>query len=133
MSLPFVVFLVLVLSVLISAERVAIQAGKSFCVFVDLKAGISWGVQFQSDEHEIKAIVLIDYHILLILIKCLQIRSPNKILYNGNPETYGSYSIKTEIEGRYSVCFENPSGTIQKVSFNFLGQDPNTPQTGNIY
>lgn len=51
-------------------------------------------------------------------------RSPTKVLHNGTPESYGSYSIKTEVEGRYSVCFENPSGTIQKVSFNFLGQDP---------
>lgn len=51
-------------------------------------------------------------------------RSPTKVLHNGNPETYGSYSIKTEMDGRYSVCFENPSASIQKVSFNFLGQDP---------
>jgi hypothetical protein len=50
-------------------------------------------------------------------------RSPTKVLHNGNPETYGSYSIKTDMDGRYSVCFENPSGTIQKVSFNFLGQE----------
>lgn len=33
------------------------------------------------------------------------------------------------MDGRYSVCFENPSGSIQKVSFNFLGQDPNVPNT----
>lgn len=45
------------LATLISAERVAIQAGKSFCVFDDLKIGSPWGVQFQSDEHEIKTIV----------------------------------------------------------------------------
>ena len=51
-------------------------------------------------------------------------RSPTKILHNGTPETYGSYSIKTEMDGRYSVCFENPSAKIQKVYFNFLGQDP---------
>lgn len=51
-------------------------------------------------------------------------RSPAKVLHSGNPETYGSYSIKTEMDGRYSVCFENPSASIQKVSFNFLGQDP---------
>ena len=50
-------------------------------------------------------------------------RSPTRVLHNGNPETYGSYSIKTDMDGRYSVCFENPSGSIQKVSFNFLGQD----------
>lgn len=39
---------------------------------------------------------------------------------------YGSYSFKTEMDGRYSVCFENPSATIQKVSFNFLG--PESPE-----
>lgn len=50
-------FLLLLFVTLISAERVAIQAGKSFCVFDDLKMGSPWGVQFQSDEHEIKTIV----------------------------------------------------------------------------
>lgn len=48
-------FLLLVISV--SAERVSIQAGKSFCVFDDLKANVPWGIQFQSDEHEIKTVV----------------------------------------------------------------------------
>lgn len=58
-------------------------------------------------------------------------RSPAKVLHSGNPETYGSYSIKTEIDGRYSVCFENPSASIQKVSFNFLGQDPTISSSKN--
>ena len=64
------------------------------------------------------------YSIIKLNFIILQIRSPVKVLHSGAPETYGSYSIKTEMDGRYSVCFENPSGTIQKVSFNFLGQDP---------
>ena len=46
-----------------------------------------------------------------------------------NPETYGSYSIKTEMDGRYSVCFEKSLRNNSKVSFNFLGQDPNAPAT----
>lgn len=38
------------------------------------------------------------------------------------------------MDGRYSVCFENPSGSIQKVSFNFLGQDPSTTNSeGKTY
>ncbi len=40
---------------------------------------------------------------------------------------YGSYSFKTEIDGRYSVCFENPSATVQKISFNFLGVESGEP------
>jgi hypothetical protein len=59
-------------------------------------------------------------------------RSPTKILHSGTPETYGSYSIKTEMDGRYSVCFENPSASIQKVSFNFLGQDPTISSSNNF-
>ncbi len=46
---------------------------------------------------------------------------------------YGSYSFKAEMDGRYSVCFENPSATVQKVSFNFLGAEngekPSKPLT----
>lgn len=42
----------------VSCERVSIQAGKSFCVFDDLKANVPWGIQFQSDEHEIRTVVI---------------------------------------------------------------------------
>lgn len=42
------------------AERVSIQAGKSFCFFEDLKANQPWGVQFQADEQKIKAVVHIN-------------------------------------------------------------------------
>ncbi len=48
-------------------------------------------------------------------------KSPVKIIYDGVPETYGSYSVITEMEGRHTVCFENPSASPQKVSFHFLG------------
>lgn len=58
-SVILLVTFALFLPFLVSAERVAIQAGKSFCVFDDLKAAVPWGVQFQSDEHEIKTIVSI--------------------------------------------------------------------------
>jgi hypothetical protein len=50
-----------------------------------------------------------------------------KVLFEGKPEAYGSYSIMTEVDGRYSVCFENPAATIQKVSFNFLGASAADP------
>lgn len=46
-------------SAFVVAERVAVQAGKSFCFFEDLKANTPWGIQFQSDEHEVRAIVSI--------------------------------------------------------------------------
>lgn len=50
--------LVALLSVPFSvAERVAVQAGKSFCFFEDLKASMPWGIQFQSDEHPVRVIV----------------------------------------------------------------------------
>jgi hypothetical protein len=55
------------------------------------------------------------------------LRSPAKIIFDGKPEMYGSYSFKTEIDGRYSVCFENPSATVQKISFNFLGVESGEP------
>jgi hypothetical protein len=51
------VILVTFLATSSNAERVSIQAGKSFCVFEDLKANVPWGIQFQSDEHEIKVVV----------------------------------------------------------------------------
>ena len=41
----------------VHGERVAVQAFKSFCFFDDLKANEPWGVQFQSDELPIRAIV----------------------------------------------------------------------------
>jgi hypothetical protein len=50
-------FFVLLLASLSAAERVAVQANKSFCFFEDLKAGVPWGVQFQSDDHAIKTVV----------------------------------------------------------------------------
>lgn len=56
LSSLLLLFLVL-MSGSLKAERVAIQAGKSFCVFEDLKANVPWGIQFQSDEHEIKVVV----------------------------------------------------------------------------
>lgn len=46
----------------VAGERVSIQAGKSFCVFEDLKANIPWGIQFQSDEHEIKCVVQFPFY-----------------------------------------------------------------------
>ena len=57
-NLPSLLLLSLVLLTgSLKAERVAIQAGKSFCVFEDLKANVPWGIQFQSDENEIKVVV----------------------------------------------------------------------------
>lgn len=58
-TLPSSLLLVVLLALAgyLKAERVAIQAGKSFCVFEDLKANVPWGIQFQSDEHEIKVVV----------------------------------------------------------------------------
>ena len=60
-----IISLFIVTAAIVSAERVAIQAAKSFCVFDDLKANVPWGIQFQSDEHEIKAVVRIDMRIII--------------------------------------------------------------------
>jgi hypothetical protein len=56
-------FAVVLLALLrgLQGERVAIQSGKSFCVFEDLKSNVPWGIQFQSDEHEIKVVVIIKF------------------------------------------------------------------------
>lgn len=49
--------LVTFLSSSLNAERVALQPGRSFCFFDDLKAKQVWGVQFQSDDQDIKVTV----------------------------------------------------------------------------
>ncbi len=58
MLVQIAVFTAAVLSYfLVAGEGVAVQAGKSFCFFEDLKTGVPWGVQFQSEEHEVRAVV----------------------------------------------------------------------------
>jgi len=41
----------------VGAERVAIQAGKSFCVFDDFERGQALTLSNQSDDHPIKVVV----------------------------------------------------------------------------
>lgn len=57
MVLQIAFLLAAAFSAIVAAERVAVQAGKSFCFFEDLKANSPWGIQFQSDEHEIRVVV----------------------------------------------------------------------------
>lgn len=92
---------------------IVVEPEKEQCFFEYLKKGQNFGVQYQVNSGG-------DFNIVV------SVYDPSgKKIYSADKESYGVFSIKAEVDGKHTYCFDNKGlgGYTKRVVFTVHGID----------